>query len=172
MNNGIVTPSQGYSAEQHWRDFTRGQDQARAHQQHTALGRRLVARGPIDGLPAALVEAARRAVAVETGAQQALRSKVAEATADVARLNMDAAAENYHRRITCGQAERAAGLATQEAERACAALGEVRVSGLRQALREVETRKAEAQRQYQQTLAAIAADEQQAHSELRQLGIE
>lgn len=171
MTTGITIPATGYTAADHWREFTKQTDQARDQQQLAALGRRVVARSDPGDLPPATVDAARRAVDAERSAEQTLQAKTAEAQRQIAQMGLAAAEASYHLQLARGPALAALERATAEASSACAALGEARVAALRQALSEVETRRTQEDQRHRQITAAIDADEQRARAELQRLGV-
>lgn len=125
------------------------------------------------GLPAGVVEAARRAVAAEQAAWQTLERAHNAALSYCQQHQLSG--ESARVKIELGRAEpmTAYNAARTAADRACQTLGDVagQVEAARATLGQVDVRRAEAEQQRQQQLAEIARDEDAARAVLVRLGI-
>lgn len=125
------------------------------------------------GLPAAVVDRARAAIAAESHAREAYLAKDQQASADIGRMGLTGTAADYHRQITRGEAW-AQWQQTQKPTRlALRDLGQLaeRATAIRAIRNAAPGRKQAVEQQAKAALDKIDAELQAAELEAMQLGI-
>lgn len=139
----------------------------------TERGRAIIASGAFAGLPADLVDRATAAVQAADTARARHIQLQAAADTYVQRHGLSVQAGATYKELHCAESSLAAAETSVAADRLCLELGRAseQLEQARATLASEQSRRAEAERLFQQTIGAIAADVDQARRTLADFGV-